>query len=1295
MVTKWVVAAVLVIKWCLLMKVTLSSTTSTTPTTQASSTQSTNNTNATSSVSNSTQLSTTSSPGSTNQTLNASSSTNQTQEEIARSVVNYTSGEWAPTLEALYTSGSPCDKLNKSWCKLEVGKTHGLSPYVKHLYNLSYDGYNALCETKKGNYGFVWKWKFTFTVTTGPERILLKDVQCSNVVYDGITKDGYLIHFLFGGRRVHFTGCKYAVITKNCKIESSEDGPVPLAGYGNWTTATYSLFLQNKNANEACKIKFPCLNKGKALGNGGFELKGYFTTGLTRPETSGRRLLSTGDSEPEDDCGTHSHMKQITNHHLITDFKDGPGDVVSICNGTHFFHGRMPNNLGCYSIRSIKVSHHCGHHKTKCTVEPELKQCSHGKCISIRMSNKGIVRLSRGSSTETIKCGTECLIPPLDGEGDIIVDCPGGTQHFLQRNIVDLDCPTYPYFQEFMLYICRASHRPKTTIGFFLWMSVGYIILSACCSFALLLLRLLCKGVELCKTRFTSTQEVCEVCKQQISGNLSKQLHEANCKNGLCPYCSNRLPESSLYKHAEVCPRKKPTVEAIREHENYNSTPWLFVFIFGVSEYSGTLIKRSVWIIVLLSLLLVALSPVYGEQDFLFEGIGEEQLEKGLWEDEVELVEGCHQECFVVEAECLCPSFQAGRQLLFYHLMNKQIRTSNKLKLLSSVSLETPWGVVKIEKGFKPTSSMANLQLSWSSEEEVGGKVILSGKSTSIIKLKERTGMVWELSSSRASEKKKLIVSIMDFSQEYKTQFQYLTGDRLVSEWPRATCTGPCPDRCACHTSTCTWKTWPNSRKWTCNPTWCWGVGTGCTCCGMDVEKPFQNYLVAKWSTEYIKTDVIVCVEVSEEERHCDLIQAGSRFHLGPVTVLVSDPQSVAKKLPSEIITLHKVQGGEVDLMHVNKILTANSLCKPQSCTHGSPGDIQIFKPDYLVKYSISKRINAIEDHGWANDTWMSWQGSDLDYYCTTGSWPTCTFSGVVKQNSDAFKNLETLEFNLMEEFFFHSSRVEVKGRTLGFPVKSRPKEGGGELSVLVEVNGLELHSKLINPLGLSLKITSCKGCYSCSSGFYCDVVLNIEEPPEMTVHVECNNPNIVLTESSLIAKSGALSSSKVKGFSALRETRLCLILQESKVTKKEVKDCIDIKLEEPKDVIIERGSTLLSHQNDSCTSGFRCWLGNAKSFSLGLGMMFQNYFGSIIIGLIIFILPVIALLVFFCLGKRILICRRLKHCFRSNLEDKQKFKQLLTELKHSNLLKIMKEDAKSSWRGLANKALGKTPKMD
>ncbi|UOL48896.1 glycoprotein precursor [Wufeng Crocidura attenuata orthonairovirus 1] len=1214
-------------------------------------------------------------------------------------LMNNETGLWSSDLEFIFTRWNwteRCNSTKHKWCQFAFLESHTLNQLSRWYYNFTVknfhhknfiQNYGLFCQPRTKNYGYVRRQRFSFDVVSGPERMLLKDLQCINLVYDGFTSGGHLLHILFGGRTVSVKGCHVTLLTKNCMLNSTDNGMIPVPGYGNFTAETYSLFLKDRDAASECEIKLACINKGKPKGGGAYGMKGYFVLGILRPGHQARRLMSASDLTPEESCGTHSHLKKITSHHIVSDFKDGPGKVISVCNGSSFFHGRMPESLGCYSVRSIETSHHCTYKQPNCIVEPKLKDCTSGKCIMVRMSVNGIVRMSRGSTVETVRCGKECLLPPLTGSGDILIDCPGGTQHFLQKNIVDLECPYTSYFPNLMLYICRMSHRPKTTIFFFLWVSLGYLLFSTVTGFLFLVLKGVCRLIEALQ-RKALKESVCKFCELHTKGATSIALHQANCENGLCPFCANRLPTVSLGKHARVCPKRKNVEEAIEQHDLYNATPWFFVFVFGVSEFAGSLMKKTAWLLTTIILFVVIISPVKGDTELSYEGWSEETIAPGLWDEEVALIEGCHQECFVTENDCECPEYDVGRRLLFFHMLKKNIRSGNKLKLMSSLSLDTPWGLLKVEKSFKPLQSVANLQLSWTSEEEIGGKIVLSGKATSILQLKERTGAVWELSSPKAIEKKKLVISVMDFSQEYKSQFQYLTGDRLVSEWPKATCTGPCPDRCSCHTSTCFWKTWPNSRKWTCNPTWCWGVGTGCTCCGIDVEKPYQNYLLSKWSLDYIKTDVAICVELSDMERHCDLVHAGSRFHLGPVTVIVSDPQNVQHKLPSEIATVHKVVGGELDLMHTDKVISASNLCKLQSCTHGAPGDIQIYKPNYLIKYSVSNKINSIEDGEIANDTWMSWQGSDLDYFCTTGSWPTCTFSGVVRQNTAAFKNLETVESNFLTDFFFHTTRVEVKGDRLALPLKARPHEGGGELTVLVEVDGLELHSKMIVPVGLSMKIASCKGCYSCTTGFTCDIAVGVEDPAELSVHLECDNPNVVISEGSLIA-SGVARTGKLKGFSTVKETELCLVLQESKLTSKLIKDCVNLKLDEPDDIILETRGTLISHQNDTCSSRTSCWLTSTGLFFSGLSTFFTDYFGSFFIGLLIFLLPVGLLLLFFCFGNRIFFCRKFRSCCKANAEDKEKFKNLVQSLRHGGFLQVQK-DQKGSWRHMANTALGK-----
>nr|7FGF_A Chain A, Glycoprotein C [Crimean-Congo hemorrhagic fever virus strain IbAr10200]7FGF_B Chain B, Glycoprotein C [Crimean-Congo hemorrhagic fever virus strain IbAr10200]7FGF_C Chain C, Glycoprotein C [Crimean-Congo hemorrhagic fever virus strain IbAr10200] len=518
----------------------------------------------------------------------------------------------------------------------------------------------------------------------------------------------------------------------------------------------------------------------------------------------------------------------------------------------------------------------------------------------------------------------------------------------------------------------------------------------------------------------------------------------------------------------------------------------------------------------------------------------------------------------------------------------------NSTSLETSLSIEAPWGAINVQSTYKPTVSTANIALSWSSVEHRGNKILVSGRSESIMKLEERTGISWDLGVEDASESKLLTVSVMDLSQMYSPVFEYLSGDRQVGEWPKATCTGDCPERCGCTSSTCLHKEWPHSRNWRCNPTWCWGVGTGCTCCGLDVKDLFTDYMFVKWKVEYIKTEAIVCVELTSQERQCSLIEAGTRFNLGPVTITLSEPRNIQQKLPPEIITLHpRIEEGFFDLMHVQKVLSASTVCKLQSCTHGVPGDLQVYHIGNLLKGDKvnGHLIHKIEPH--FNTSWMSWDGCDLDYYCNMGDWPSCTYTGVTQHNHASFVNLLNIETDYTKNFHFHSKRVTAHGDTPQLDLKARPTYGAGEITVLVEVADMELHTKKIEISGLKFASLACTGCYACSSGISCKVRIHVDEPDELTVHVKSDDPDVVAASSSLMARKLEFGTdSTFKAFSAMPKTSLCFYIVEREHCKscseEDTKKCVNTKLEQPQSILIEHKGTIIGKQNSTCTAKSR-----------------------------------------------------------------------------------------------------------
>ncbi|AJW66842.1 glycoprotein precursor [Hazara virus] len=1201
---------------------------------------------------------------------------------------------------------------------------------------------------------FVKHFQVKIQETSGPAKQSLRSLHCVNLVWSHSHKgEKEVVHVLQSAVPVKLKNCLAMLNFRQCYYNQQSEGPVVVPSYQHngekWVTGAYTMTVEvDKHADGPCEISTTCITEGSEIKPGVHSLRGFKTTLVIHGKrNTGRRLLSSSNARQE--CSSGTFLGEGGSAQVVGPKNDGPGDHITFCNGSVVTKIRLGQEHGCYTVRRIKTYRNCRPEEgsSACEVDDELKPCGAQKCMNVHLSVKGLVKTSRGSNVQVHSCDKDCLIQIPEGFGDIQIDCPGGTQHYLESNVLDVDCPMYNRLGGLMLYFCRMSHRPRTCLALFIWLGAGYgitCIAGYMVYYAILALSMLTRCL---KRKYMVKGDFCLKCEQKCVTSLDQTLHDESCSYNICPYCGNRLPEEGLRRHVPSCPKRKQRLEEIDLYLDYLLVPCPLHFALSTAVKLGTLLKRLSWVTVFLCLFLTAIAPVQGQVTtspvlpsnqstectllpppvflifsavlmsktlkrmgpvnkvgaaghsarrtnspknlykskqiantksgpreprrrvvvkalliltassalqsiHLAQAFDSGSLPEGAWEEEMQLVQGCNQECSLEEDECSCPDGQSmTRKLLFFKGLNSAAsKMASSHRLLTSVSIDTPWGAIKVESTYKPRLASSNIQLAWNSIEEQGDKVILSGKSTSIIKLEEKTGMQWSLGSESAAEEKRLLVSILDYTQVYSSTFQYITGDRTVSEWPKATCTGDCPDRCGCSTSSCLYKSWPHSRNWRCNPTWCWGVGTGCTCCGVDILRPFNKYFVTKWTTEYVRTDVLVCVELTDQERHCDVVEAGSQFVIGPVRVVVSDPQNVQTKLPSEILTIQKLEGNQVvDIMHATSIVSAKNACKLQSCTHGSPGDMQILHTDNLIQHSHDGGLNLADLNPLVNSTWMSWEGCDLDYYCTTGSWPSCTYTGINSENTESFDNLLNTESNLCERFHFHSKRISASGSTLQMDLKGRPNSGGGELSVLVDVKGLELHSKKISLKGLSFKTLSCSGCYACSSGLSCTVEVRIERPDEFTVHLRSVSPDIAVAEGSIIARrmtGGPLS--RLRAFAVRKVKKICFEIVEKSYCKdcknEDTTKCIEVELQPPKDILLEHKGTIIKRQNETCVSGLQCWTESASSFVSGVGSFFRNYLGSITLGIVLTLLPVAVVLLFFCYGDKLF---KLCSCFR------------------------------------------------
>nr|UAN54808.1 envelope glycoprotein precursor [Orthonairovirus haemorrhagiae] len=1297
------------------------------------------------------------------------------------------------------------------------------SYYAKGSLTFNSGYFSAKCYPRASNSGMqlinVTQHPMKIADTPGPKISNLKTINCINLKVSTDKEHSELeINVLIPQVAVNLSNCFVSIKSHVCDYSLDTDGAIrlPKVTYnGVFMPGTYKIVIDKKNKlNDRCALITKCVIKGREVRKGQSTLRQYKTEiRIGQTLTGSRRLLAEGVSN---DCVSRTQLIKTEVAEIHEDSYGGPGEKITICNGSTIVDQRLGSELGCYTINRVKTYKLCENSATEkgCEIDSVPVKCKQGFCLKVTQEGRGHVKLSRGTEIVLDVCDTSCELMIPKGTGDILVDCSGGQQHFLQDNLIDLGCPNVPLLGKMAIYICRMSNHPKTTMAFLFWFSFGYVITCIVCKVLFYMLIVIgTLGKKLKQYRELKPQ-TCIVCESVPVNAIDAEMHELNCNYNICPYCASRLTSDGLVRHVTQCPKRKEKVEETELYLNLERIPWLVRRLLQVSESTGMALKRSCWMATLLILLMISLSPVQsapvGQEKAvevyqvresytsiclfvlgsvlfavswlikgLIDGIGNsffpglsvcktcsigsingfeieshkcycslfccpycracssdkithrmhlnvckkrkagsnvmlavckrmcfkatveasntallirgiinstfvicvlilaicvvstsavdmENLPAGIWEREEDLTNFCHQECQVTETECLCP-YEALilRKPLFLDSIAKGMKSLlNSTNLETSLSIEAPWGAINVQSTFKPTVSAANIALSWSSVEHRGNKILVSGRSESIMKLEERTGISWSLGVEDASESKTLTVSVMDLSQMYSPVFEYLSGDRQVEEWPKATCTGDCPERCGCTSSTCLHKEWPHSRNWRCNPTWCWGVGTGCTCCGLDVRDLFTDYMMVKWKVEYVKTEAIMCVELTSQERQCSLIEAGTRFNLGPVTITLSEPRNIQQRLPSEIVTLHpKIEEGFFDLMHVQKVLSASTVCKLQSCTHGVPGDLQVYHVGNLLKGDKvnGHSIHKMESH--FNTSWMSWDGCDLDYFCNMGDWPSCTYTGVTQHNRAAFINMLNIETDYTKTFHFHSKRVTAHGDTPQLDLKARPTYGAGEITVLVEVADLELHTKKIEVSGLKFASLTCSGCYACSSGISCKVRIHVNEPDEFTVHVKSSDPDVVAAGSSLMARKIEFGAdSTFKAFSSMPKNSLCFYIVErdycSSCTDDDTQKCVDTKLEHPQSILIEHKGTIIGKQNDTCPTKTSCWLESVKSFFYGLKNMLGGIFGNVFLGIFLFLAPFALLILFFFFGWRLLFC--LKCCRRTR--GLLKYKQLKDE---------------------------------
>nr|UXX19152.1 glycoprotein precursor [Ji'an nairovirus] len=979
-----------------------------------------------------------------------------------------------------------------------------------------------------------------------------------------------------------------------------------------------------------------------------------------QPGITMRRLMSTGTTAIKEPCSTGTKVVTAVKFETNTANQPRPGPYRTFCNGTRILNGYAPPDMGCFSVTRRLAKVQCPTKQSLTTME--AGDCSYSRsnrdcpkgfiCLDVRTPGRGIVKVASEQQRAHEDCNKECSFTVKGTE--LTLTCPNGIKHSIVSSEIVTGCPLSDY-GHLPLWVCRMSFRPIIVYTLFAWYFLGYFVWRLALGITCLLLKALALTIRFFRVRTDPTKGECDICGMYIPSKFHWWRHE-NCKNGRCPYCQMTASNDKLKLHVNDCTRKSACLQEDSEAVTISYVPLLLRTVTVVLQTLSKTLSKAAWFLGIFVIFYICIHPVYSLKDTA--------VEEDLWEKEVQFVEYCGISCIQGEDDCTCPlelSPKGRRHLLSLFpdpsLLKRLAAGAGKTEEATThapvppaapfgrtvtqkrvVDVTVPWGTLHVSDAYSPSYSGKHISLSWSESSSSGDHITVNGKSQAILKLEAGTGMMWEITSPKSSEKKRVFVSILDHTQVYNSRFLYATGDRQVESWMHGACTGSCPASCACTDNLCHHSEFDDFTNWRCNPTWCLSIGSGCACCALSVKTTFSDWFVSKWSLDYIESPVIACVETSPEDRICQEVSAGTMLQLGPISVQFSDPTGVTQRLPKEVAIFHKTPGKDLfDLTKKLHMADGRTMCDIQSCTHGPVGDLQLydvpalFDTDHinLNPLSYKKGLNA-------TNSWMSWAGVNSYYTCHPGHWPDCHSNGVVESNKEAFANLKN-SGDPAVNYFFHTEQLKFADQPT-LVIKGRPSFGAGQITALLDVQGLLLKAQHVKPEGLHMDISGCKGCYGCSQGFTCSVRVKVTHPDTYTVHLHSDDPEVVVPAISILAQSDSTTTHELRFYAAVPKEQVCFSLLEEDSSAGKVSACSAAELSPQDKVLLEHRRTLHSTSDANCTTGyFSCITSNFGSFFGTIGQLLKRAFGSWWLGVLSVILVVLLVLVLVFFGPQFL----------------------------------------------------------
>ncbi|AJG39281.1 glycoprotein precursor [Sanxia Water Strider Virus 1] len=933
-----------------------------------------------------------------------------------------------------------------------------------------------------------------------------------------------------------------------------------------------------------------------------------------------------------DDLSTtcHSSLTSVWQFQLTTSNEHLSINNFLLCKNGSLFNIQQSNILihECTTLYLIKNLQPCleplSQGKKVCSISSWK---SEGEDLKLHLLNSPSGSINIITDTDKIQrfCNSACEFK-VRAINYISLTCTDGSQDFKQvhKEVVE-SCPfiTSSKIGYLALTFCRLSTHPLLLWFLVLWIILGYPICILFSWISTKLYRLSIYVFRYVSIKKCINHNICYDCNSEYKFDNLIELH-STCINGICPYCRVGVGENVI-DHVKSCKSKvyryKEQLTLLQSNSKLEHGAALTVSIIR-----SKLTIITIYILVLL----FAMVPMTNSEHFIpnitdqyghvieFNTTAEDYLSLFKSTDSLlkpaqgndyysklaSELKRCDFNCFHVNNECQCEDRRV-------HRFKRDLSSNN----LGHYPIVSPKGFINYNSTYQPTSDDETIQLTFNTITKTPTTSVVSGESIYRMPFQNNEGISFRISTDEDFEVKTISVSLHDAFQVYKSKFVKWVSDRTLKISEEFGCTGSCDDLCKCEISTCKVAKWQDDRGWGCNPSWCWSISDGCTCCKASALENFSSGLLGIWEVELSYFGLTLCLSDSMLSYKCKYLEGPGTFLIGKYELSIGNPTGNIKKVSKFIATKHNVGQTHSNIDQIVEIYSDPNICYQEHCTHGEIGDYSFRSIEDISTYADKKPT-----------TYMVWKTTSLSRQCSFGNYPKCYSDDMVSSLSDKFDYFYKNKQILKNDFRIVTSTLnQDRSGNPSLVLKVQPKMNYGYIEGLIKVRGLELQHKSVSVKVDTYILKTCGGCRNCRRGFWCTLRLSISEPLKFNIHLYSEDPTVAI-DTRTIEVGRYPKDYNVSMFTPIliREVKICI---------KEVDMCKTIKnisLDEPSFYLTHQGDSIYSSLPNKTYDGqnlFYSIYGGIKATTVAMFDVIRGFWSNIYI--VLMVASVLVLLIF------------------------------------------------------------------